>query len=141
MERSMPEWPAVDPGMARMRLFSFIYRVVSNFAFLAMVYFSLNYIEKYNNRATLAILILAYAVMRAVSALRSFYFYTRIERLEIEARRMVGLLVEGPNGSVLRKHLVGEVSMLRRDGEIKAYIDLFFLASVVLVSVAKIVTE
>ena len=124
-----------------MRLLSFIYRVLSNFAFLAMAYFSLNYIEKYNNRATLAILILVYAVMRSVSALRSFYFYNRIERLEVEARRMVGLLVEGPSGAALRKHLVGEVSLLRRDGEIKAYIDLFFLAAVVLVCVGKIVTE
>ena len=64
----------------------------------------------------------------------------RIERLEIEARRMVGLLVEGPSGSVLRKHLVGEVSMMRRDGEIKAYIDLFFLAAIVLLCVGKLVT-
>jgi hypothetical protein len=124
-----------------MRLLSFIYRVLSNFAFLALAYFSLNYIEKYNNRAILAILILIYAVMRAVSALRSFYFYSRIERLEVEARRMVGLLVEGPSGTALRKHLVGEVSLLRRDGEIKSYIDLFFLAAVVLVCVGKIVTE
>jgi hypothetical protein len=121
-----------------MRILSFIYRVLSNFAFLALAYFSLNYIEKYN---ILAILILIYAVMRAVSALRSFYFYSRIERLEVEARRMVGLLVDGPSGAALRKHLVGEVSLLRRDGEIKAYIDLFFLAAVVLVCVGKIVTE
>jgi|SRR5579864_3592939 len=124
-----------------MRLLSFIYRVLSNFAFLAMAYLSLNYIEKYNNRAVLAILILTYAAMRGASGLRSFYFYSRIERLEIEARRLVGLLVEGPTGTALRKQLVGEVSMLRRDGEIKAYIDLFFLAAVVLLCVAKIVTE
>jgi hypothetical protein len=124
-----------------MRLLSFIYRVLSNFAFLALAYFSLNYIEKYNNRATLAVLILVYAIMRAVSALRSFYFYNRIERLEVEARRMVGLLVDGTSGAALRKHLVGEVSLLRRDGEIKAYIDLFFLAAVVLVCAGKIVTE
>ncbi len=124
-----------------MRLFSFIYRVVSNFAFLAVVYFSLNYIEKYNNRAVLAILILVYAAMRGASGLRSFYFYNRVERLEVEARRMVGLLVEGPSGAALRKQMVGEVSLLRRDGEIKAYIDLFFLAAVVLLCVAKIVSD
>jgi hypothetical protein len=124
-----------------MRLLSFIYRIISNFAFLALAYFSLNYIEKYNNRAVLAILILVYAVMRAVSALRSFYFYSRIERLEVEARRLVSLIAEGPTGASLRKQLVGEVSLLRRDGEIKAYIDLFFLVAVVLVCVAKIVTD
>jgi len=124
-----------------MRLLSFIYRVISNFAFLALAYFSLNYIEKYNHRAILAILILVYAVMRAVSALRSFYFFSRIERLEVEARRLVGLIVDGATGASLRKQLVGEVSLLRRDGEIKSYIDLFFLAAVVLVCVAKIVTD
>src|SRR5689334_1859257 len=124
-----------------MRLLSFIYRVISNFAFLALAYFSLNYIEKYNHRAILAILILVYAVMRAVSALRSFYFFSRIERLEVEARRLVGLIVDGATGGSLRKQLVGEVSLLRRDGEIKSYIDLFFLAAVVLVCVAKIVTD
>jgi hypothetical protein len=30
---------------------------------------------------------------------------------------------------------------VRRDGEVKSYIDLFFLASVVLLCVAKIVTD
>ena len=41
-----------------MRFLTFIYRFVSNFAFLAVVYFSLNYIEKYQNRAVLAIVVL-----------------------------------------------------------------------------------
>ena len=54
-----------------MRLLSFVYRFVSNFVFLAVVYFSLNYIEKYQNRAVLAIVVLVYAGMRAGSALRS----------------------------------------------------------------------
>jgi len=33
------------------------------------------------------------------------------------------------------------VAQLRRDGEIKSYIDLFFLAAIVLLCVAKIVTN
>ena len=69
-----------------MRLLSFVYRFATNFVFLATVYLSLNYIEKYNNRAVLAIAILVYAGLRAASALRSFYFFQRIERLEVEAR-------------------------------------------------------
>jgi len=124
-----------------MRFLSFVYRFITNFAFLAAVYVSLNYIDKYNNRAILAILVLIYAGMRAASALRSFYFFQRIERLEVEARRVIALLTEGGAQSPLKKQTVADVAMLRRDGEIKSYIDLFFLAAVVLLCVAKIVTD
>jgi hypothetical protein len=124
-----------------MRILSIIYRVFSNFAFLAVVYLSLNFIEKYPNRAILAIVVLAYAAMRAVSSLRSFFFFNRIERLEIEARRLMAIIESAGGGSSVRKQMVAEVSVLRRDGEVKAYIDLFFLAVVVLVCVSKIVTN
>jgi hypothetical protein len=124
-----------------MNILSFIYRAVTNFAFLASVYFSLNYVEKYNNRATLAILVLIYSGMRAASALRSFYFFQRIERLEVEARRVVTLVTDSGAQSPIKKQTVTDVTMLRRDGEVKSYIDLFFLVAVVVLSVAKIVTE
>jgi len=124
-----------------MRLLSFAYRFTSNFVFLALVYFSLNYIEKYQNRAILAIMLLAYAGMRAISAVRSFFFFQRIERLEVEARRLVNMLGEGPNASASRKQIVADVTRSRRDAEIKSYIDLFFLAAVVLLCVSKIVTD
>ncbi len=122
-----------------MRLLSFIYRFVSNFAFLAVVYFSLNFMEKYQNRAILAILVLVYGAMRAVSTLRSFYFFQKIERLEVEARRMIASAAESVTPS--RKQSISDVSGLRRDAEMKAYMDLFFLACIVLLCVAKIVTE
>jgi DMSO reductase anchor subunit len=124
-----------------MRILSFIYRAVTNFAFLASVYFSLNYIERYNNRATLAILVLVYSGMRAASALRSFYFFQRIERLEVEARRVVTLVTDSGAQSPIKKQTVTDVTMLRRDAEVKSYIDLFFLVAVVVLSVAKIVSE
>jgi hypothetical protein len=122
-----------------MRPLSFAYRFLTNFAFLASVYLSLDYIEKYNSRAILAMLVLVYCGMRAASALRSFYFFQRIERLEVEARRVMMLFTEGGAQSPLKKQTVGDVALLRRDGEIKSYIDLFFLAAVVLFCVAKIV--
>ena len=122
-----------------MRFLSFVYRFVTNFAFLATVYLSLNYIEKYNNRAILAIAILLYAGMRAATAVRSFYFFQRIERLEIEARRVIALVTQGGAQSPIKAKTVADVTLLRRDGEIKSYIDLFFLAAVVLLCVAKIV--
>jgi hypothetical protein len=124
-----------------MRLLSFAYRFVTNFAFLATVYLSLNYIEKYNNRAILAIAILIYAGMRAAIALRSFYFFQSIERLEIEARRVMALFAEQGAQPPLKRQTIAEVTLLRRDGEVKSYIELFFLAAVVLLCVTKIVSN
>jgi hypothetical protein len=123
-----------------MVLLSFVYRFFSNFAFIAVVYFSLNFIEKYPNRATLAILVLVYSAMRAASTLRSFYFFQKIEKLEGEARRLQGMVNDGNGATAGRKVVVTEVAKLRRDGELKAYMDLFFLALIVLLCVAKIVT-
>lgn len=124
-----------------MRFLSLGYRVLSNFLLLALVYYSLNLMEKYPQRAVLAILVLVYAATRATSAFRSFYFFQRIERLEIEARRLAGVAGEGPASSATRKQVVNEVSALRRDGEIKSYIDLLFLALVILLCISKIVTN
>ena len=124
-----------------MKLLSHAYRFISNFLFLALVYYSLNFMEKYQQRAVLAILVLVYAAMRAATALRSFYFFQRIERLEFETRRLVGMLGEGPAASTQRKQVVSDVTMLRRAGEINAYIDLLFLAMIVLLCVSKIVTN
>src|SRR5947209_1929147 len=124
-----------------MRLLGFIYRFLTNFAFLATVYLSLNYIDSYNKRAVLALAILVYAGMRAAIALRSFYFFQSIERLEIEARRVMALFAQEGAQPPLKKQTVADVSLLRRDGEVKSYIDLFFLAAVVLLCVAKIVAS
>ena len=124
-----------------MRLLSYVYRFLTNFGFLVMVYLSLNYIEKYNNRAILAIAILVYAGMRGATALRSFYLFQCIEKLEIEARRVIALVTQGGAQSPIKVKTVADVTLLRRDGEIKSYIDLFFLAAVVLFCVAKIIRD
>ena len=124
-----------------MLFLSYAYRFVSNFVFLALVYFSLNFLDKYAQRAVVAVLVLVYAGMHAASALRSFYFFQRIERLEAEARRLASAAAEGPSSAASRKHIVSEVSGLRHAGEIKAYIDLLFLALVILLCIAKIVTN
>ena len=124
-----------------MRFLSHAYRFGSNFVFLALVYYSLNFMEKYSQRAILAILVLVYAAMRAVSALRSFYFYQRVERLEFEARRLAGLAGEAANVTLSRKQIVADVSTLRRANEFNSYIDLMFLAMIVLLCISKIVTD
>jgi hypothetical protein len=124
-----------------MKFLGFAYRVISNFVFLALVYYGLNFMEKYQQRAVLAILVLVYAGMRAASAFRSFYFFQRIERLELEARRQAAVIGEGPASATSRKQIVNDVSALRRDGEVKSYVDLMFLALVILLCVSKIVTN
>ena len=124
-----------------MTFLSYAYRFVSNFVFLALVYFSLNFLDKYPQRVMVAVLVLVYAGMHAASGLRSFYFFQRIERLEAEARRLAQIAAEGPNASSARKQIVSEVSGLRHAGEMKAYIDLLFLALVILLCIAKIVTN
>ena len=128
-----------------MLFLSCAYRFLSNFVFLALVYFALNFLDKYPQRAVVAILVLVYAAMHAASALRSFYFFQRIERLEGEARRLAKVAAEGPSAAAAaaasRKQIVSEVSGLRHAGEMKAYIDLLFLALVILLCIAKIVTN
>jgi hypothetical protein len=124
-----------------MKLLSYAYRFASNFLFLVMVYYTLNFLDKYNQRAVVAIMVLIYSAMRAASALRSFYFFQRIERLEGETRRLAALAGEGPSAASQRKLVVNEVSSLRRAWEMKAYIDLLFLALIVLLCVSKIVTD
>jgi hypothetical protein len=124
-----------------MKFLGHAYRFVSSFVFLAIVYYGLNLIDKYPQRAILALLVLVYAGMRAATTLRSFYFFQRIERLELEARRLATAAGEGPAASASRKQVVSDVSALRRGGEINAYIDLLFLAMVVLLCISKIVTN
>ena len=124
-----------------MKFLSYAYRFVSNFIFLALVYYSLNFLDKYNQRAIVAILVLVYAAMHAASALRSFYFFQRIERLEGEARRLSAMTGEGPTTLTQRRQVISEVAGLRHAGEMKAYIDLLFLGLVVLLCVSKIVTN
>ena len=89
----------------------------------------------------LAIAILIYAGMRAAIALRSFYFFQRIEQLEVEARRVMALFAEQGAQPPLKKQTIADVTLLRRDGEVKSYIDLFFLAAVVLLCVSKIMAS
>src|SRR5262245_58887412 len=120
---------------APLTMLSYCYRFVSNFAFLAVVYFTLNFLTKYEERTIIAALVLAYSLMRVVSALRLFHFYSRIERLEAEARVAATNVTETP----AKKQVIREVAALRHQGELKAYMDLLFLGLITLLCIAKIV--
>jgi hypothetical protein len=124
-----------------MKFLSYAYRFASNFLFLILVYYSLNFLDKYEQRVIVAVMVLVYSAMRAVSALRSFYFFQRIERLEVETRRLVAAAGEGHSASSQRRLVINEVARLRQAGEMKSYIDLLFLALIVLLCVSKIVTN
>jgi hypothetical protein len=124
-----------------MKYLSYAYRFVSNFAFLALVYFSRNFVGSYQQRAIVAALVLAYASMRAISAARTFYFFKSIEKLELETRRLGGLAGEGPAAVAQRKATVKDVVDQRQAGEMKSYIDLLFLGIIVVLCIAKIVTD
>lgn len=118
-------------------ILSYLYRFASNFAFLALVYLSLNYLTKYNERTVIAFLVLLYCTMRIISTLRMFFFFQKIERLEAEVR---SISISSPTENQIRKKSVREVALLRHQGELKAYIDLLFLTLVVLLCVSKIFT-
>src|SRR3981189_685196 len=124
-----------------MTFLSYAYRFVSNFVSLTLVYYNLNVLEKYPQRVMVAVLVLVYAGMHAASALRSFYFFQRIERLEAEARRLAGLAPQGPRATAARRQNGSAGGGRRQAAEMKSYIDLLFLALIVLLCVAKIVTD
>jgi hypothetical protein len=84
-------------------------------------------LEKYQQRAIVAILVLAYAAMRAASALRSFHLFQRIEQLELDARRLAGVAEDGPVAALGHKQIVNDVATRRHTDEMKSYIDLLFL--------------
>jgi len=128
-------------GNTRMQFWSYAYRFISNFLFLPLVYFSLNFLEKYQQRALVAILVLVESAMRAATSLRSFYFFQKIERLELEASRLAGLTGEGPAALSQRRQVITDVAVIRRAGEMNTYIDLLFLALIVLLCISKIVTD
>ena len=55
--------------------------------------------------------------------------------------RLIVSAAEGPAAAASRKQIVTDVASLRKDGEIKSYIDLLFLALAVVLCIAKIVTN
>ena len=71
-----------------MIILGYCYRFASNFMLLALVYFTLNLLERYEQRTLVAVLVIIYASMRIALVLRSFHFRSCLERLEAEARRL-----------------------------------------------------
>ena len=124
-----------------MKFLGYVYRILSNFVFLALVYYSLNFMEKYQQRAIVAILVLVYASMRAASAFRSFIFSSASSGSNSKRAVLRASPARAPP-RLPRASISSPMSAsLRRDGEMKAYIDLLFLAMVIVLCVSKIVTD
>jgi hypothetical protein len=140
LRRNLTTRSAHDPtiGEHPLTILGYVYRFLSNFAFLAFVYFSLNFLTSYQQRSIVAFLVLVYTAMHVVATLRQFSFFQKIERLESEARSMAA--ATSPDGQV-RKPIIREVGKMRHEGELKSYIDLLFLGLVALLCVSKIVTS
>ena len=51
-----------------MLFLGYAYRFLSNFVFLALVYLALNFLEKYQNRVVVAVLVLIYAGISGMPA-------------------------------------------------------------------------
>ena len=124
-----------------MKFLGYAYRFASNFVFLAAVYYSLNLMEKYPQRAMLALLDsdLCRHARGVRAALVLFLPAHRAPGGRGTAARRYRW--QGPNAAAARKQIVGDVAELRHAGEIKSYIDLLFLALVILLCIAKIVTN
>src|SRR3569623_314773 len=115
-------------------ILGYIYRFASNFAFLALVYLTMNFLSKYSARSIIAFLVLVYSSMRIVSTIRQCMFFQMVERLENEAKA-------GRAEGSTRKQSAREVARLRHEGELKSYMDLLFLTLIVLLCASKILTN
>src|SRR5579871_3487283 len=101
-----------------------ILRSGSSFVFLAAVYVSLNGIENLHNRLIVAGVVLLYTGLGIASVLQAFYFLHRVERLELECRR----LVHQTRPDRLSQVIVTEVAHCRLPREAALWIELLFLA-------------
>jgi hypothetical protein len=122
-----------------MRFLSYAYRISSNFVFLALVYYSLNFLEKYQQRAIVAILVLILC-RDAGSVSAAFVLFLPADR----AARTGG--ATSRNAYRRRPRRIGRAQANRQrcrhhGGEMKSYIDLLFLTLIVVLCISKIVTS
>jgi uncharacterized membrane protein affecting hemolysin expression len=104
-----------------------------------MVYFSLNFVEKYEQRTILAALVMVYAVLMCVSALSSINSFHRVERLERETGRLIQAIDAA--ASIARFAIINNVTDFRKASEIRSYIDLLVHILIVLLCISKIVAS
>jgi hypothetical protein len=120
-----------------MKYLSYVYRFTLNFVLLVTVYFSLNFVEKYEQRTILATLVMVYAVLRCISALSSINSFHSVERLERETGRLIHAIDAA--ASIARFAIINNVTEFRKASEIRSYIDLLIHILIILLCISKIV--
>jgi hypothetical protein len=113
-----------------------IQRVLSNFLLLTFVYLSLNWIEHFQERASLSLGVLVYASARMLSAFRSLHFLRQIERLEMQVFRTTEIL---RSFDPIRGKAPEPLGRDRNGREAKSYVDLMFLGFVFSICLVKII--
>jgi hypothetical protein len=120
-----------------MKYLSYIYRFILNFVLLIVVYFSLNFVEKYEQRTLLAGLVMVYAALVCISALSAIHAFQSVERLERETGRLIQAIDAA--ASLARFAIINDVTKFRKASEIRSYIDLLIHILIVVLCISKIV--
>jgi hypothetical protein len=122
-----------------MKYLSYIYRFTLNLVLLVVVYFSLNFVEKYEQRTILAALVMVYAALMCISALSSIHSFQSVERLERETGRLIQAIDAA--ASLARFETINNVTEFRKASEIRSYIDLLIHILIVVLCISKIVAS
>ena len=104
--------------------------------------YSLNFLEKYQQRAFVAILVLVYA-RDAGGDSATFVLFLPADRAARARGAPSRSRYRGRPRRIgrARKQIVNDVATLRHGGEMKSYIDLLFLTLIVVLCISKIVTD
>jgi hypothetical protein len=120
-----------------MRYLSYLYRFTLNFALLVAVYFSLNFVQKYEQRTILAALVMFYAILMCVSAASTIHSFHNVERLERETGRLIQAIDAA--ASLARFSVINSVTEFREASEKRSYIDLLIHILIVVLCISRIV--
>lgn len=122
----------------KMLILNVSYKFLSRFAFLAFTYSALNSIGKYEERAVVALLALLYSSTRLAAAIRTLGSFRTIERFEIEAKAAASF---DPAKVLALKSIIRDVADIRREGELRGWIEFLFQAIVIAVCISKLLID
>jgi len=119
----------------KMLVLNVTYKFLSRFVFLAFIYSALNAIGNYQERAVVASLALLYSAARFVSAIRTLGSFRKIERFEMEAKAAASF---DPAKGLALRNIIRDVSDIRREGELRGWIELLFQGIVMALCISKL---
>jgi hypothetical protein len=114
---------------------SIVYKFFSGFSFLASIYFALNFVTRHEERTVVASLALLYSSTRFVSAIRMLASFRKIERLEMEAKAAASF---DPAKGLARWSTILDVAQIRREGELRGYMELLFQGIIAIICISRL---